>query len=191
MPINRSFYFIRHGQTDWNKEKHFQGRQDIPLNATGRTQAEEAKALVNDLPIDLIVVSNLSRAKETAEIINESLNIPIIEDSRIAERDLGFLDGTAITKEQIMLLDRNIDKEEQSAEHKNGGVESPSALIKRISSAFNEHLQHHKDKKILFVSHGGVFISLHRAMFNEVKISDNATPYLFKKDNKAWNVNKI
>jgi len=42
-------YFVRHGETDWNRERRLQGQHDIPLNALGRTQAQRCGVLLRDL----------------------------------------------------------------------------------------------------------------------------------------------
>ena len=62
-------YIIRHGETDWNKDRLLQGDVDIPLNETGRKQALEVRELLKNKTIDLCVSSPLSRTYETAEII--------------------------------------------------------------------------------------------------------------------------
>jgi phosphohistidine phosphatase SixA len=63
-------YFIRHGETDWNREGRLQGQQDIPLNDLGRAQAEEAgrrlATLVAPHPLPWHV-SPLQRTQETAK----------------------------------------------------------------------------------------------------------------------------
>lgn len=68
---------LRHGETDWNRERRIQGLSDIPLNDTGRAQAREAAALLRvelaDAGPVVLVSSDLSRAIETAEIIAEAL----------------------------------------------------------------------------------------------------------------------
>jgi broad specificity phosphatase PhoE len=64
---------VRHGETDWNRDRRIQGSTDIPLNETGRTQARAAAAGVRG---DIIVASDLSRARETAEIIAAELELP-------------------------------------------------------------------------------------------------------------------
>ncbi|MHB1110207.1 MAG: phosphoglycerate mutase family protein, partial [Devosia sp.] len=71
------FYFVRHGQTDWNAEGRYQGSKDIPLNAIGRGQADKNGALLRDLLVRSgrsvsefdWYVSPLGRARETMERI--------------------------------------------------------------------------------------------------------------------------
>lgn len=78
-------YLIRHGETDWNVERKIQGQTDIPLNSNGKQQAEEAANEIANLKIDRIISSDLSRAKETAEIINKKVGAKITFDKRIRE----------------------------------------------------------------------------------------------------------
>lgn len=191
MPIDRSFYFIRHGQTDWNVKHLCQGSSDIPLNDNGRSQAAAASNLVEPINIDLIVASHLSRAKETAEIINQKLNLPLIVDKRIAERHLGDLEGQPATKELLEILDSEPLTGSDHPIYKEMKIETTPSVISRVTTAFNEHLANNEGKNILFVSHGAVFLTLHKFMFNEAVMSDNAVPYLFEKEDKAWNISKL
>lgn len=63
---------VRHGETDWNRERRIQGSTDIPLNDTGRAQARAAAATLSG---QIVVASDLSRARETAEIIAVELGL--------------------------------------------------------------------------------------------------------------------
>ena len=78
-------YFIRHGETDYNKDKRFQGHLNIPLNQKGIVQAKIALDCSKSLRIDKIYCSPLKRAVETAKIINSFHNAQIIKDDRIKE----------------------------------------------------------------------------------------------------------
>ena len=71
------FYYVRHGETDWNLQGRMQGQTNIPLNEPGREQARQAAGLLVDLPIVAMVASPLDRAPETATIIQESLGVPM------------------------------------------------------------------------------------------------------------------
>ncbi|HEY9907541.1 MAG TPA: histidine phosphatase family protein [Thermosynechococcaceae cyanobacterium] len=65
----RRFLLVRHGETEWNRQKRFQGQIDVPLNENGRLQAEQAAEFLREVAIDQAVTSPLLRPKETAEII--------------------------------------------------------------------------------------------------------------------------
>ena len=62
---------VRHGETEWNRASRFQGQIDIPLNENGKNQGRKAAEFLKDVTIDFAVSSNLSRPKETAELILE------------------------------------------------------------------------------------------------------------------------
>ena len=86
-------YVMRHGETEWNRLHKVQGRTDIPLNDYGRHLARETAEGMKSLSLDLAYTSPLSRARETAGIILEGRNIPIIEDERIQEFSFGSYEG--------------------------------------------------------------------------------------------------
>lgn len=86
-------YFIRHGETDWNRERRLQGQSDIPLNENGRNSAREAGIKLSGTKIDLAFTSPLKRAKETAELVLKGRDIPIYEDARIQEISFGVCEG--------------------------------------------------------------------------------------------------
>ncbi|KKB10716.1 hypothetical protein VE25_16460 [Devosia geojensis] len=98
------FYFARHGETDWNRERRYQGTRDIPLNATGRSQADAQGELLRDLlerdevdPASLNwFASPLSRASETMERIRAAFDVelpPVNYDKRLIEISFGELEG--------------------------------------------------------------------------------------------------
>ena len=89
-------YFTRHGQTDWNVARKIQGTTDIPLNAQGRAQALSLQAQIPPLNLSKIIASDLKRARETADILNEKTSIPIVDDGRIREFRLGSLEGQPV-----------------------------------------------------------------------------------------------
>ncbi len=85
---------VRHGETDWNREKRFQGQIDVPLNERGRHQSEKAAAFLQDVLIDRAVTSPMLRPKETAEIILKSHpKISLEMDDRLCEISHGLWEG--------------------------------------------------------------------------------------------------
>ncbi len=85
---------VRHGETDWNRDKRFQGQIDVPLNEQGRTQSGKAAFFLKDIPIDRAVSSPMARPKETAEIILQPHNGVTLElDDRLQEISHGLWEG--------------------------------------------------------------------------------------------------
>lgn len=98
------FYFVRHGETNWNAEGRYQGRQDIPLNVRGRSQADQNGALLERLlarsgrtPTDFTwYVSPLGRTRETMNRIRAALPEPLPDvtvDPRLLEVSFGIYEG--------------------------------------------------------------------------------------------------
>ncbi|MCB0390017.1 MAG: histidine phosphatase family protein [Bdellovibrionales bacterium] len=88
-----NLYFFRHGETDWNREKRFQGSNNIPLNQTGRDQAEELKNKIERLPLEVVISSDLIRAVETAAIAISNLSLPKYFFAELREANLGDMEG--------------------------------------------------------------------------------------------------
>ena len=89
-------YFIRHGETIWNKEKKIQGQSDIPLNEYGIELAHITADAIEDIPFDIVFSSPLIRAKETAEILVKNKNLTIHEDDRLREMSFGEGEGESL-----------------------------------------------------------------------------------------------
>src|SRR5262252_2076150 len=96
---------VRHGETDWNAEGRLQGHTDRPLSDFGRRQA---RALADELAGDSIVAvyaSDLSRARETAEIVAAQLGLEVALDPRLREKDWGTWEGlTPEERERVALV---------------------------------------------------------------------------------------
>ena len=140
-------YLVRHGQTDWNIEKKTQGHTDIPLNGTGKRQAEELAEKIADLKIDRIISSDLLRARETAEIINKKFKKEITLDSRIREINYGELEGVprdTLTQDIWDIFNTNPEKLK---------AENKTHIYERIKGFF-EDIENSNDN-ILIVTHGG------------------------------------
>lgn len=142
-------YVIRHGQTNCNKNHRYNCRYDEDINETGIDQAKKTINTINNLDIDLIICSPLTRTKHTCEIINVN-NIPTIYDDRIIERDGGILTNTLIddyfVKEYYNYYSTNIVE----------GLETLPELFNRIHGFLDDIKIKYKGKNILLVTHGAV-----------------------------------
>lgn len=192
--IHRSFYFIRHGQTDWNLENRVQGQTNIPLNDTGKQQAYDSIPFLKELNIDVICSSTMDRAVETASIINSSLDIQHIRHNGIIERHHGILEGK--TANQIIteeLIDYSLPAE-PSGLPLCLNEEPFEAVIQRAISTIDTILRENPNKTVLFVAHGDIFSAITYALINDsvFRLSDNCTPYYFERTNdNQWIVTNL
>ena len=144
-------YYVRHGQTDLNLAKKMQGGgTEKELNETGVSQAYNTKKELENVKYDLVICSPMKRAKQTAEIINEGRDIPIITDERIRERKLGDYEGRDVTEE----MENNIWDYKLNYNIPNG--ENLHDFEKRIDEFFDDIKEKYHDKSVLIVAHGGI-----------------------------------
>ena len=149
--IGTKIYYVRHGQTDLNLAKKMQGGgTEKELNETGVSQAYNTKKELENVKYDLVICSPMKRAKQTAEIINEGRDIPIITDERIRERKLGDYEGRDVTEE----MENNIWDYKLNYNIPNG--ENLHDFEKRIDEFFDDIKEKYHDKSVLIVAHGGI-----------------------------------
>lgn len=94
--MKRELTFLRHGQTDHNKESLFMGagRADPPLNAEGIREVRDAAQQLKKERFDLLVYGGKKRVRQTAELLMEEISVPIMKlDDRIGEMDFGVFEG--------------------------------------------------------------------------------------------------
>jgi len=93
MLTRQTFWFLRHGQTDWNRVGRCQGRRDVPLSAEGEAEAHAAIRHLKDRGINGICSSPLKRARHTADIIGKALELPVADVPGLEEMDVGPYEG--------------------------------------------------------------------------------------------------
>jgi len=147
-------YFARHGHTDasaLSPISPISGEIDESLNQEGIAQANELAEQLKDVHFDAIISSPLSRAHQTAEIVNKYHNISIEIDSSWQERGVGeYTDLETWNK----LFDFDQDFSLKHSEDLKG-------FFARIYGAIDELKQKYDDKTVLVVSHGGVHLALY------------------------------
>ncbi len=147
---------VRHGETDWNLERRYQGHLDPPLNAAGRAESDKlAKALVGER-IQAIYSSDLRRARETAEIVGAALGLPVLADPGLREVDLGSWAG--LTRDEVA------ERFGKSATHDG---ETRGEHRERVVEAVRRIAARHPGGCILIVTHGGSIRALERAATGE------------------------
>lgn len=145
----------RHGETDWNTAGILQGWLDVPLNATGRAQAEEMAAAFAGAGFAAVWTSPLRRAAETAEIIAAALHLPApTAHAGLKERNFGMVQGMpkAELAESNPLLMQQIQRRNPAAEFVEG--ETMDAFADRVFAALHAIGRHHPDQRVLAITHG-------------------------------------
>jgi probable phosphoglycerate mutase len=150
MLAERCFYFLRHGETDWNRDHRAQGHSDIPLNETGIAQAHDAKMRLAGCAIGTVCCSPLSRARETAEIVNQALRRPLVVIDALKECGLGAAEGSP--------------RGSWFADWRGGvtpeGAESYEGFIARALVGINTALA--QPGPVLIVAHAGIYWAVQR-----------------------------
>lgn len=167
----KTFYLLRHGQTDWNKEGRIQGHLDVPLNETGRFEALRLEPVFARLKIEAIVSSDLGRAVETARLAIP--HGPHFQDPRLRETHLGKLQG--LTREEIHaqfgegIWDRMKSQPLTDSDIADLGAETGGMVFNRTLHAVEDFLHRENFSRVAFVTHGGVL----RNLFRFLKIADH------------------
>lgn len=134
---------VRHGQTDWNFQEIIQGREDIPLNETGRQQARQSAHVLQKEKWDVIISSPLVRAHETAREIADAAGLDVIHlDERFIERDFGAASGKPVCDVRQSIALGHVE-----------GMESDAEIVERCFLALQDVAAQHAGKRIILVAH--------------------------------------
>ncbi len=145
---------MRHGRTVWNEEGRFQGQTDIPLSPEGREEARLLARRLEAIPFREVFASDLSRARETGEIIASHLRIPLRLRPEWREMDYGFWAGLSFPE-----IKERFPREAEAYLHDwvnlaPPGGESFRMLAGRVERALAEVLSR-PGEHLLVVAHGG------------------------------------
>ncbi|CAH0345484.1 histidine phosphatase family protein [Bacillus sp. CECT 9360] len=179
---------IRHGETEWNLQRRFQGRADISLNDRGYIQAEKvAHALVGQ-QINLIYTSPLTRTKQTAKVIGHKLKVDVLVRHPLIERSFGTLEGMLRTEAEEKwggITDKIIVK---------CGGEAVEDVQTRGWAVLQEIRKRHIDQIIVAVSHGAwisAITSKLRSCLNEIVFGNCSITKLVCNDHDEWNISTV
>jgi len=157
---------MRHGETDWNRQQRFQGQIDVPLNAVGLAQAERLAQRLQRETFDVVVASDLQRARATAEVATGGRDIAC--EPLWREQSFGLVEGL----DAPTLIERHPQLWEQWLLHDAdyalpGGGESVRVFHTRVLSALQRLVQRHNGARVAVFTHGGVLDMLWRASRGE------------------------
>ena len=149
----------RHGETDWNRERRWQGHSDTPLNDVGREQARALAAELEREPLAAIYSSDLRRAYETAREVGLRKGIDVIVDPELREIHVGMWEG--LTSEEIEQRWPDDLSRWRAGELVLGrGGETDEQLRERVLRAAGRIAAAHPREQVLIVSHGGALRAL-------------------------------
>lgn len=161
------FFIFRHGETDWNLQKKFQGHTDIPLNATGISQAQLLAEKVKKLNLKALLCSDLSRAIKTAEIALAGKKIPFHIHSDLRETNLGDAEGLNHDEihqkfgEDIIAKWKSIAAEDFNYKFPNGERKSDHLLrLRRCLESYAHQGKHQSGDQIGVSTHGGCLVRM-------------------------------
>ncbi len=175
MLIHRAFWFLRHGETDWNAQGLSQGNVDIPLNETGRAQAVSAAAMLANRGIATVISSPLSRAHDTARAFTALSGHDIHLDEGLREVSFGAQEGKPMVQWFSDWVEGSYTPDD---------AESFTSLRARAVAAINRALE--KPAPVLVVAHGALFRALRAEMGLEPNVrTPNAMPF-FCRPGTPW-----
>jgi len=184
----RAFYFLRHGETPYNREGRFQGRINVPLNDCGLQQAEEAARRLSHCGISRIVASPAGRVLQTAKAV-ANLGMATIEvDDDLMEFYVGSFEGQSITA---------IRKNYGLGEHESifsilpDDADRWHEFVPRVVASVRRWTEKHANETVLIVAHGLVFRSLALALTGELAVSRNAEPFLFTPNGTSFTIETV
>jgi broad specificity phosphatase PhoE len=151
----------RHGETDWNRDRRWQGHADRPLTARGRAQAADLAARLADLPLDAVYASDLRRARDTAEPVATAHGIELVQLPELREVNVGSWQG--LTREEAEArFPAGFQRWREGGTGWESG-ESYGEMSARVLAAVKRIANEHRGGRVLVVTHGGPIRAIHGA----------------------------
>lgn len=149
-----TLFLARHGETDWNAGRRWQGHANPPLNDRGREQAAALARLLAPEPLDAVYASDLRRAYETARVVADGRGLEVTTIPELREVDVGSWSG--MTREEIRhRFPEGFRRWAAQEGHGWEDGESYEEMAERVVAALLRVATHHRDGSVLVVTHGG------------------------------------
>ena len=180
---------VRHGETEWNVQRRYQGQSDVPLSEIGNQQAESIAGRLAGQEIDAIYASDLKRAWQTAQVIAAQIGLDVISEPRLRELKFGILEGLTFEEAEEKypeMITAWLDDFNNTPER----AETIDMFNARIVSLLDDLKVKHDEQVVLLVGHGGSlseilrvvlglspekrwYIQMENASLSEVLIADD------------------
>jgi broad specificity phosphatase PhoE len=153
-------YIVRHGETEWNAQGRIQGHTDICLSEKGREQARVVSRRLAEVPFDVAYSSDLSRTRETAQVILGERNVPLHPTPQLREYHKGVFEGLTVQEYSLRypeLYQASLVNDLDFAPPGGETIRQTSARMARFGAQLKKS---HLDDTVLVVGHGGSLRSL-------------------------------
>jgi broad specificity phosphatase PhoE len=153
-------YIVRHGETEWNAQGRIQGHTDICLSEKGREQARVVSRRLAEVPFDVAYSSDLSRTRETAQVILGERNVPLHPTPQLREYHKGVFEGLMVHEYSLRypeLYQASLVNDLDFAPPGGETIRQTSARMARFAAQLKKS---HLDDTVLVVGHGGSLRSL-------------------------------
>ena len=151
----------RHGESDWNRARRWQGFADRPLTERGRAQAEELAIRLAEIPLDAIYSSDLERARETAAAVGRRQGLEPTTMPELREVDVGRWEGLTREEAEARFPD-GFRRWHAGGTGWDDGESYPEMSV-RVLGAVRQIAALHPGGRILVVAHGGPIRAIHAA----------------------------
>lgn len=160
-------YLVRHGQTEWNKTRRFQGQLDIPLSELGREQAAALARWLKEQPVHFSAIysSDLKRAAQTARIIGKIVGIWPAYSQALREINVGDWQGLSVDEVETRYPGKLQEWDSAVDRFTLPNGESIPAVQQRVFGFFRSAITGHEGKAIIIVAHGVALVALTAAIF--------------------------
>ena len=155
--------FLRHGETDWNRQQRFQGQIDVPLNATGEQQAARLAVRLAAERADALYSSDLLRARQTAAPLAAAWRLAVAPLPAVREQGFGVLEGLDVPTIQSRHADLWALWLVHAADYALPGGESLRQFHARVMAGVQTLAEAHPRQRVAVMTHGGVLDMLWRS----------------------------
>ena len=151
----------RHGQSDWNAAKRWQGHADRPLTDLGRAQARELADRLAATDVEAVYSSDLQRARDTAAVVAAAKGLDVATTPDLREVDVGSWSGLTRSEAEERYPDAYA-RWHAGGEGWDDG-ETYEQLSVRVVDALGRISREHHGERVLVVAHGGTIRAIHAA----------------------------